>query len=407
MGFSFVHAADLHLDTPFVGLSHLPQMIREQIQQSTFAALDQLVQLCLEENVDFLIIAGDVYDCKERSLAAQLRFQQAMCQLAERGIRVFVAHGNHDPLDGYRAQLNLPPAIHVFSGEQVEAIPVWRNGKEIARVYGMSYATSRVTERLVRRFRRETAVPYALGVLHTNVGGDPSHDNYAPCSLEELAQTGMDYWALGHIHRRQVLRERQPTIAYAGNTQGRHSRESGEKGCLLGRVNHAGETTLTFRPLDVIRWVEHTVDAEANSTEQSLIDLLDDEIGGLKASNGNRSLIIRLRLRVGQTLADQLGRHAFLQDILDRYRVEQTPFLWLQQIDWEQQLVEEEDPFVVELLNQWSELSGDAALREAWLQEAVAPLLNEHRLGSKWLANLRDEPIDWEREVERLIRGNK
>ena len=246
MGFTFIHAADLHLDTPFIGLSHLPQNVREVVKESTFAALDNLVQLCWDQKVDFLIIAGDVYDAADRSLSAQLRFQQAMQRLDSQGIQVFIAHGNHDPLDGYRARLVWPENVHMFSSEEVKAIPFIKNNKEEARIYGISYPTSQVTERLVRRFDRDPDTPYAIGVLHTNVGSDPQHGNYAPSTIEELINARMDYWALGHIHTRQVLRTNHPTIVYPGNIQARSMKETGEKGCILVRVSDVGETSTQF-----------------------------------------------------------------------------------------------------------------------------------------------------------------
>ena len=408
MSFSFIHAADLHIDTPFVGLSHLPHRIREQVKESTFAALDNLVQLCLEREVDFLVIAGDIYDSADRSLTAQLRFQQAMQRLASEGIHVFIAHGNHDPLDGYRAKLSWSENVHVFSSESVESISFFKNQKEAARIYGISYPTSQVTERLVNRFRRDPSTPYAIGVLHTNVGGHPQHGNYAPCTIEELIAGHMDYWALGHIHTRQVLRDQHPTILYPGNIQGRSMKETGEKGCILVNVSNVeAMTSFSFHALDVIRWLEVSIVMEEDATEQDLIDRLDDEIQCLKERIGNRSLIVRFHLKVGQELAELFNRQAFVQDVLHRYRVEQTPFVWLQGITVENLPMEEEDPFVLEMLEWLSHFQDDPEIRSRFLQEAWSPLLFEHRLGSKWLTQLTKEPIDWEKEIQDLIRQRK
>ena len=146
---------------------------------------------------------------------------------------------------------------------------------------------------------------------------------------------------------------------------------------------------------------------EENQTEQDLIDRLDDEIGYLKDRIGDRSLILRANLKVGQDLAQHLNRQAFLQDLLHRYRVPQVPFLWLQNIKVEHLPIEEEDPFLLEMLEWLSSLNNDLEIRSQFLQEAWGPLLFEHRLGSKWLTQLAKEEIDWKKEIEELIRQRK
>lgn len=407
MSFSFVHTADLHLDTPFIGLSYLPHRIREQIKESTFAALDNLVKLCINQRVDFLVIAGDLYDSKDRSLSAQLKFQQAMQRLAHEGIQVFIAHGNHDPLDGYRAKLTWPDGIHIFSSDAVDSIPFFKNQKEVARIYGISYPTSQVTERLVNQFRRDPSVPYAIGVLHTNVGGYSQHENYAPSTMQELFKGHMDYWALGHIHTRQVLHGQNPSVIYPGNIQGRSMKELGEKGCMLVHVSDQGQTTYAFHPLDQVRWIESTVSMEESQSEQDLIDRLDDEIQHLKEQNENRSLILKLHITVGQELAEALNRHAVVEDVLQRYRVDQKPFLWLQSLQVDHLPMEEDDPFLLEMLEVLTQLTDNPEIRKELLQEASSPLLLEHRLGSKWLTQVNVESMDWEQEIRGLLMRRK
>jgi DNA repair protein SbcD/Mre11 len=229
--FRFMHAADLHLDSPFAGMAALPQGIRESLRQSTFLALTHMVQLAIQQKVDFVLISGDVYDLSDRSLRAQIRFQKAMQRLSASGIAVYIVHGNHDPEDGLSAKLNWPAGVHFFSTQEVEVLPVVVENKgEIARIYGISYATAAVTENLVRRISEKHASmkniinlghasdaglaehaegsignlklnsSFKIGLVHTNVDGDKGHANYAPCSMQDLLGAGMDYWALGHVH---------------------------------------------------------------------------------------------------------------------------------------------------------------------------------------------------------------
>ena len=200
-GFRFLHAADLHLDSPFKGLSEPPPAIARVIRDAALSALDRLVQTALEEQVDFVLIAGDVYDLRDRSLRAELRFLQAVERLQEAGIGVYVVHGNHDPLDGRRAALKWPDNVYFFAADQVESIIAHsRDGHPVARIHGISYPTASVTRPLAPLFQAVDEPLYQIGLLHCNVDANRAHANYAPCSLEDLLRTRMDYWALGHVH---------------------------------------------------------------------------------------------------------------------------------------------------------------------------------------------------------------
>src|SRR5262249_53759307 len=153
---------------------------------------------------DFLVIAGDLYDSKDRSLRALVAFRKQMERLAERDISVYLVHGNHDPLNGWGADFQLPPNATTFSGKP-RSEPVIRRGREIARVTGASYTRERVTENLAAAMQPDEDSPYSVAVLHANVGGHTGHADYAPVTLPELTESGFDYWALGHVHSRSVL----------------------------------------------------------------------------------------------------------------------------------------------------------------------------------------------------------
>lgn len=405
--FSFVHAADLHLDTPFTGLWRLPERIREQIKDSTFLAYDRLVDFCIQNCVDFLLLAGDIYDSSNRSLRAQLHFREGLVRLAEHGIATFIVHGNHDPLDGYRAVLDWPESAHFFSGNEVEGIPFSKAGKEVARIYGMSYLTNNVTDNLAKKFQKVPGTAFNIGLLHSNVGGVSTHSNYAPCQLDDLVQSQFDYWALGHIHARQVLRAAHPTVIYPGNIQGRNRKEAGEKGCYLVTVNDYGETQYSFHALDVVRWMELQLDLSDCLTEEELIGRVDGVIEECRESTEGRPVIIQLTLTGVTPLTPLLMQEAFLEDLADQYRQTQSPFCWVQSIHVQTTRdLTETDPFLQDMWDQIQLLKKDTDQFDLLLQDAISPLLFEHRLGRKWLSSVKGEYSEDAtilEEIERLL----
>ena len=294
---SFIHAADLHLDSPFRGIrSEAPEGVAKELREATFRAYENIISLCISEGVDALLVAGDIYDGADRSLRAQLRFVDGLNRLERSGIRSFVCHGNHDPLDGWEARLSLPPGSVRF-GPGVSGEPVFPDAPERATVHGISYPQRVVTDNLSAHFPAASATGFNVGLLHANVGGNTGHDNYSPCTVDDLSTTGMDYWALGHVHTRQVLRQSHPMVAYPGNPQGRNPRETGERGVFLVQVDDFGAVSMEFRPVDVVRWEFVEVNISGMETEQELLDGIDGALDACLESASGRSVVCRLVLR--------------------------------------------------------------------------------------------------------------
>jgi exonuclease SbcD len=398
----FVHAADLHLDTPFTGLSQLPSAIRQQIKESTFVAFDNLVELCLDENVDFLILSGDTYDAADRSLRAQLYLRDGLTRLSQEGISTFIVHGNHDPLDGYRAHLDWPEGVTFFSSV-VEGVPFFKEGKELARIFGISYSTGSISDNLSLQFKTEGIMPYTIAILHTNVGQTATHGNYAPCSIQDLTKGEVDYWALGHIHLRQVLRAAQPAIVYPGNIQGRSWKETGAKGCYIVEVDERRTAQLSFRPLDVIRWTEKKIDISSCTSEQALLSRVEQEVEQLLYDSERRSVIARLELVGDSPLFSTLSKHSILEDLLDYVRREQSPFVWIQSIRFSPCIrSEEENPFIREMQELISGLESKPDNLKALLFEAAKPL-QDHRLGRRWAPSPDELDVKWLNEIRLLL----
>lgn len=358
-GLRFVHTADLHLDSPFTGLGSVaPAHVADELRQATFGAYDNIVDLCIVEGVDALLIAGDVYDSADRSLLAQLKFVEGLQRLEAAGIRSFVCHGNHDPLNGWEARLDMPPGCVRF-GPEVTGAPIFPDAPERATVYGFSYPQREVRQNLARQFVEAPSSAFNIGLLHANVGGDPRHDAYGACSVGDLAETPMDYWALGHIHTRAVVREAAPTIVYPGNPQGRHRHEAGVRGVYLVTTAAAEPPHLEFKPVDVIRWASLRLDIADLETEQAVLDAVTDLAESVLYEAEGRSAVVRLTLTGRGMLHRWLHRAETTADLAERLNAEYAagnPWLWCERIQ-----VQTESPIDRAQIVQREDFVGDLA----------------------------------------------
>ena len=332
--FSFIHAADLHIDSPFKGISTQCAILSEKLQRSTFLAFDELIEACISHKVDFLLVAGDVYDGADRGLRAQLDFHSGLTRLANAGIHSFVVHGNHDPLDGRVSSLEWPEEAHVF-GKTAETVTVKVNGDEVATVSGISFPKKDVRSNLSKKLEPGPSDLYRIGLLHCNVGSDTGHEPYAPCELADLKSFGMNYWALGHIHTRQTL-SKDPLVVYPGNIQGRSIREQDDRGCYLVRVDAHGKAELEFLPLDVIRWRQISVSIDDLDTLDALDLRLSETLEALPAAAAGRDIVCRVRIEGRGVLYKNLRVEGAGDDLLARVReslASSDPRVWVQHIE--------------------------------------------------------------------------
>ena len=382
----FVHSADLHLDSPFRALATSDPTIAATLRGATFDAYERIIDLCIEERVDALLVAGDVFDGADRSLQAQLRFVAGLKRLDDAGIRSFVCHGNHDPLDGWNAQLDFPSGAVRF-GPEVERAPVFREEPDRAVVYGVSYPTRDVRNNLIPRFGTAGAEQVSIGLVHANVGTDTGHEAYAPCTLGDLEATRFDYWALGHVHTRQVLREKGPAVVYPGNPQGRHSNEGGARGVYLVDISDGGQITLDFRPVDLLRWESLEVRIDYIEETQDLLDRVDREVSDAREAAGGRDLMLRLTLSGRGPVHDELVRPGFVDDLksdLNRTWSNRRPFAYCDRVvDSTSPTVNRDErkqaeDFIGDLMRLVDDYPHDAAMLED-LRTALEPLFNNVR----------------------------
>lgn len=297
--FRFIHASDLHLDTPFEGIARLGSDVPEVLRDATLLAWDRLVQEAIRSKAAFVLLAGDIYDGTERGIRAQGRFLQGLQKLSQAGIQVFIVHGNHDPVEeGWTAIDHWPPGVTVFGSEKVQALPVAQDGKTIATIHGLSYGRRETTANLAHHFSPAKTTGIKIGLLHCNVGNNEDHAPYSPCSLKDLCAVKMDYWALGHIHRHQVLKDGKPWVVYAGALQGRGhlAGANGPKGAVMVEVDDDHVSKVELVPLDVVRFDECCVDTDKNSEPKDVLAALSGAARALLQEAEGRTLVLRARL---------------------------------------------------------------------------------------------------------------
>jgi DNA repair exonuclease SbcCD nuclease subunit len=396
--FRFVHAADLHLDTPFEGIRDAARSVNRALCEASLDAFDSLVDLCIESEAAFLAVAGDVYDGAERGLRAQLRFLKGLERLSRAGVQVFVVHGNHDPSEeGWSAIRDW--SVTVFGHERVEAQPVVRDGVKLATLYGISYPRRDVGENLSLAFPRRTGADVSdgsglkVGLLHCNVGGNTEHAPYAACSLADLAAADIDYWALGHVHTRKTLsdgsRPDEPWVVYPGNLQGRSPRasEQGAKGALVvsAEIGPDGPVVrgVEFHALDRVRFVAVSLDVSESSDLGEVERALQARADELREEHPDRGLILCADIHGRSVVQHDLARPRSRDDLLESLRdgcAGEQPFTWWGSLSCDVRLpidrqgLRERDDFCADLLALADELAERPDDLQRFAREALADL---------------------------------
>ncbi len=266
----FIHTADLHLDSPLRGLSSYADAPAERLRTATRDAFQNLVTQAIDEQVDFMVVAGDVYDGDWKDFNTGLFFVRQMGRLRHAGIPVYLLYGNHDADSEMTRGLELPDNVHVFSSRKAETFRI--DSRKVA-LHGRSFKVAATTENLLPGYPEPVAGWLNIGVLHTALEGNAEHARYAPCSVAELQVKGYQYWALGHVHEHWVQRG-DVTMAYPGNLQGRHIREQGARGALLVTAEEGEVTEVERLEVDVLRWHALELDVSAAPDLRSAVRMV-------------------------------------------------------------------------------------------------------------------------------------
>ncbi|MGG1456538.1 exonuclease SbcCD subunit D [Bacillus subtilis] len=330
---TFIHAADLHLDSPFYGISHLPEPIFARIKESTFASVEHMIDAAVREHVDFILLAGDLFDEANRSLKAQLFLKKQFERLRECGISVYVIFGNHDHLGGEWTPIEWPENVHIFSSAVPEEKSFFKEGRRIASIYGFSYQARAVTENQAARYRRSTDAPFHIGMLHGTLSGSEGHDPYCPFTHDDLVKSGMDYWALGHIHKRQVLSAEHPAVIYPGNTQARHIKETGDKGYYLVHVTN-GDISYEFQRAHDVLWEKAAVDVTEAKNMTALFQMVEDTFSKLRKKGSPVCVRLVLQGTAPEWLLEApKGTLDEFLEALQEQEAEEEHFVWPLRLD--------------------------------------------------------------------------
>lgn len=295
MMFRFIHAADLHLDSPLLGLERYAGAPVEAIRSATRRALEHLVQLAIDRSIDFVVIAGDLYDGDWKDYHTGLFFSQQMGRLAAAGIPVVMIAGNHDAASRMTRSLRLPQHVELLPPGRAATAQNPRLRELGVAIHGRSFGEAAETTNMVPEYPAAVPGVYNIGLLHSSLVGTEGHDPYAPCTLDDLRSKHYDYWALGHIHVRQIMAT-DPWVVYSGNTQGRHIRECGAKGCYVVTVDDVGRATLDFEPLDVIRWEVCRVDVGELESVEELYAEVAQQLNLCRSQHPGFPLAVRVAL---------------------------------------------------------------------------------------------------------------
>jgi len=307
MTFRFVHTADVHLDSPLATLALRDPELAELISGATRKAFVAVIDLCLLEEVDALLIAGDLYDGEQTSMKTARFLADQLRRLDEAGVRTFIIRGNHDAESRITRELTLPASVKVFAG-RAETVSLSAGAIEAA-VHGVSFAQKHAPESLLPKFRPPVPGSVNIGIMHTSLGGSPAHAPYAPCSLSDLHGAGFDYWALGHIHQRSEARGRA-TIVMPGNPQGRDINEAGPKSATLVGISDGRAITIEERLTSVAEFQRVGIDLAGVDDWRDALGRIEKGLEAAREAAPSEHLVARLMLKGSTPLAWRLRADA-------------------------------------------------------------------------------------------------
>ncbi|MGH8106102.1 MAG: metallophosphoesterase family protein, partial [Arenimonas sp.] len=310
----FIHSADIHLDSALTGLERYEGAPVDEIRGATRRAFDDLTELAIDEEVDFVLLAGDLYDGDWKDYNTGLYFVERMRRLREANIRVFMIAGNHDAASQITRHLRLPENVKMFAARMPERVVL--DDLDVA-IHGQSFASRAVTEDISMAYPQGDPELFNIGLLHTCLGGRPGHEAYAPCTLDGLRSKGYQYWALGHVHQREEVC-RKPWIVFPGNTQGRHIRETGPKGCTLVTVDHGEVSRVVHCDLDVLRWAMCAVDVTHSESVDAVLEQVRDSMQQALVMADRRPVATRLVLQGSGFTHSSL--HADFEQLTQEFR---------------------------------------------------------------------------------------
>ncbi len=395
--FKFIHAADLHIESPYKGVSKLNEALGGALVEHGIRAYEALIECALEEKVDFVLIAGDSFDSESGSLSAQYRFVKGLERLGEADIPVYIICGNHDPLNSWSDHLKLPENVVLFQPNEVQQHSVKKGDEAIAEIYGVSFGQKEEYENLAKQFSRNDKSPFSIGLLHGTVAGNESHTPYCPFDMDTLRTSNLDYWALGHIHKREILSDSNPMVVYPGNIQGRHFNETGVKGCSLVTVDQGKVSNHSLVSLSkvVYDYTELNVDGfESLADFTSALEHLKLEL------NNEQSFLLRIRLKGKTALHSTFSNHDEMRALIDEINAQndyRQRFIFidkcinetLPEIDLEQR--KNSSDFIADLLQRFDDYQTKPEDQSALIEKVMKELTGSKAGRALNETNFKDE----------------
>ena len=330
MPFRFIHTADIHLDSPLRSLSLRDPDLAGLIGDATRQALVAIVDLCLEEQVDALIVAGDLYDGDQTSMKTARFLATQMQRLHEANISVYKIRGNHDALSRITQELVLPPSVKIF-GARAEAIELPHNGSNIV-IHGLSFAKPQAPDSLLPKYKPPLPDAVNIGIMHTSLAGASGHDPYGPCNVAELHSSGFDYWALGHIHQHSQ-HAGQRAVIMPGMPQGRDINEAGEKTVSLVTIGDDRSIFIEERLTSIAQFERLTIDVTNAVDWRDVVGAIETGLSEKRHGTPSEHLVGRLKLVGNTPLAWQLRRDADLLLAEAEQRAQGIGKTWIEKID--------------------------------------------------------------------------
>lgn len=300
--FTFIHAADIHLDSPLSGLTARDPAFSALVRGATRKAFAHVVDLAIAEGAAFVVIAGDLYDGTWKDQATGQFAVAQFARLSRAGIRTFVVYGNHDAESRITRHLTMPDGVYAFDSRQCELKILDDLG---VAVHGRSYKQAATLENIAAEYTPPVSGLFNVALLHTALDGHAGHAPYAPCTVDELRASGHDYWALGHVHD-AAIRGEYPHIVFPGNTQSRHVRETGAKGAMVVRVENGQVKSVEHRATDEVRWAAAPIDATRAADMRELLDAVSAGLRESIAGSGHRPTAARVVVTAAGALRDRL-----------------------------------------------------------------------------------------------------
>ena len=333
--FRFIHTADIHLDSPLRSLALRNPDLADLIGTATRAAFSAIIDLCLDEGVDALVIAGDLYDGDQTSMKTARFLAGELGRLASAGIRAFIIRGNHDALSKVSRELVLPDLVKLFGGRPEHVLIDRARGERPVAIHGLSFAQPTAPESLLPRFGQAVPDAINIGILHTSLGGAPGHDPYAPCSPDDLLATGYDYWALGHIHSRAVVTGEggRGVVVMPGMPQGRDINEDGPKSVTLASIADDGRVSLEERRTALAEFARVGIDAGGLAEWSDLAQAITAALKQARDRSDAPELVVRLGFSGATPLAWRMRRDADLLRTEAEERAAQTGAVWIEKLE--------------------------------------------------------------------------